>query len=594
MTDAEKTGLVVTGDATPSPGGPAGAVRAVTTVVVRVRGASVTRDAPVGDSGGVGAAMAGAPPSRATEPNVRVDPRASGATTARVTRVTGAGRRAARQGSATPRHHDVRTTVPTVTAGAAAAVPTGTKADVRDGVRTRASRNARDVRGPRTAAPEGERPRGGSGPAGHRPTRPAGRAVRGGDRDRQPRSGPGNWDGSRSGGEPGAASRSGEGRKPRADRGRGGRDAAPRSENGRYDRDAGRPTGRGPARQDGRGSARSGGGRRPEAAGSFGDRGAPRHPGARRRPDEGGRPRQSRDEFARPGRDREPDTRPGEEIREFPPGLAPRADEPATPEDADLNLLSRGVRAELRGLSAENAETVGAHLAAAASLLDEDPALAYAHAEAARRRAARLPVAREAAATTAYAAGEYAAALNEFRALRRMTGTDDFLATMADCERGLGRPQAALRLVQEGLDARPSIAGRVELKLVEAGARVALDQRDEAIRLLRHEMELIGARGPRVARARLRYFYAQLLAESGDEAAAERWFGAAIRLDPDNETGAVEALAALQGVTIEFDESEVPDQAAEAQPEEPAVTEDEPGRDSTPADRSTATEEEQQ
>lgn len=152
MTDAEKTGLVVTGDATPSPGGPAGAVRAVTTVVVRVRGASVTRDAPVGDSGGVGAAMAGAPPSRATEPNVRVDPRASGATTARVTRVTGAGRRAARQGSATPRHHDVRTTVPTVTAGAAAAVPTGTKADVRDGVRTRASRNARDVRGPRTAA----------------------------------------------------------------------------------------------------------------------------------------------------------------------------------------------------------------------------------------------------------------------------------------------------------------------------------------------------------------------------------------------------------------------------------------------------------
>ncbi len=418
--------------------------------------------------------------------------------------------------------------------------------------------------------------------------------MRGGDRDRQPRSGPGNWDGSRSGGEPGAASRSGEGRKPRADRGRGGRDAAPRSENGRYDRDAGRPTGRGPARQDGRGSARSGGGRRPEAAGSFGDRGAPRHPGARRRPDEGGRPRQSRDEFARPGRDREPDTRPGEEIREFPPGLAPRADEPATPEDADLNLLSRGVRAELRGLSAENAETVGAHLAAAASLLDEDPALAYAHAEAARRRAARLPVAREAAATTAYAAGEYAAALNEFRALRRMTGTDDFLATMADCERGLGRPQAALRLVQEGLDARPSIAGRVELKLVEAGARVALDQRDEAIRLLRHEMELIGARGPRVARARLRYFYAQLLAESGDEAAAERWFGAAIRLDPDNETGAVEALAALQGVTIEFDESEVPDQAAEAQPEEPAVTEDEPGRDSTPADRSTATEEEQQ
>jgi hypothetical protein len=35
-------------------------------------------------------------------------------------------------------------------------------------------------------------------------------------------------------------------------------------------------------------------------------------------------------------------------------------------------------------------------------LIDEDPELAYRHAEAARRRAARLPVVREAAAETAY------------------------------------------------------------------------------------------------------------------------------------------------------------------------------------------------
>lgn len=199
---------------------------------------------------------------------------------------------------------------------------------------------------------------------------------------------------------------------------------------------------------------------------------------------------------------------------------------------------------------------MAAHLAAAAELVDVDPALAYAHAEAARRRAARLPVVREAAATTAYAAGEYAAALNEFRALRRMTGSDDFLAVMADCERGLGRPQAALSLVRDGLAAGPPIATRVELKLVEAGARDALGQRDEAVRLLRQEIESLGPRGPKAARARLRYFFAELLAASGDEAGAEQWFGAALRLDPDNETGAADALAALQGVTIEFDETE--------------------------------------
>ena len=226
-----------------------------------------------------------------------------------------------------------------------------------------------------------------------------------------------------------------------------------------------------------------------------------------------------------------------------------------------MDLLSRGVKAELRGLSAERAEEVAAHLSAAAELIDADPALAYAHAEAARRRAARLPVVREAAATTAYAAGEYAAALNEFRALRRMTGSDEFLAVMADCERGLGRPKAALRLVREGLPGATSVASRVELKLVEAGARDAMGQRDEAVRLLREEIQLIGARGPKSARARLRYYFAELLAASGDENGAEQWFAAAVRLDPDDETGAADALAALHGVTIEFDDSEDPEDA---------------------------------
>lgn len=247
----------------------------------------------------------------------------------------------------------------------------------------------------------------------------------------------------------------------------------------------------------------------------------------------------------------------------MPPGLAPRPDEPATPTDVDLDLLSRGVKAELRSLSVEQAEVVAAHLAATAALLDVEPARAYAHAEAARRRAARLPVVREAAGTAAYAAGEYAAALNEFRALRRMTGSDDFVAVMADCERGLDRPQAALKLVKEGLAASPPIATRVELKLVEAGARVALEQRAEAVRLLREEIQLIGTRGPRPARARLRYYFAELLAESGDLAAAEQWYAAAVRLDPDDLTGAADALAALQGITIEFDDSEpeAPDEA---------------------------------
>ena len=77
------------------------------------------------------------------------------------------------------------------------------------------------------------------------------------------------------------------------------------------------------------------------------------------------------------------------------------------------------------------------------------------HAEAARRRAARLSITREATGETAYAAGEYQVALHEFRALRRMQGGTEYLAAMADCERALGRPEKALKLIREGLDAKP-------------------------------------------------------------------------------------------------------------------------------------------
>ena len=133
--------------------------------------------------------------------------------------------------------------------------------------------------------------------------------------------------------------------------------------------------------------------------------------------------------------------------------------------------LHRSVRAELRGLPKELAEIVAAHLVAAGQLIDEDPELAYAHAEAARRRAARLPIVREAAAETAYAAGHYDAALSELRAIRRMTGANDYLPMMADCERALDRPEAALKLAKEAKQVRLDPAQQVEMILVEAGPR---------------------------------------------------------------------------------------------------------------------------
>ena len=220
----------------------------------------------------------------------------------------------------------------------------------------------------------------------------------------------------------------------------------------------------------------------------------------------------------------------------------------------DLRDLPRGVRAELRGLSPEIAQIVGAHLLKAGELIDTDPQLAHAHAEAARRRAARLSVTREATAEAAYAAGEYQVALAELRALRRMNGGNEFIAVMADCERALGHPDKALKLIKEGLAEQPEFRQRVELRLVEAGARLDLGQEAEALRLLKHEIEASSGKGSRAARASLRYGYADLLEHTGDADGAERWFAAAAALDEEGVTDAGDRVSALQGLVLEVDE----------------------------------------
>ena len=68
-------------------------------------------------------------------------------------------------------------------------------------------------------------------------------------------------------------------------------------------------------------------------------------------------------------------------------------------------------------------------------------------------------------------AGRWAEALSEFRAARRMTGRDDYLPIMADCERALGRLDRALALVREGSTAHLDRATQIELRIVESGIR---------------------------------------------------------------------------------------------------------------------------
>ncbi|WP_456786912.1 hypothetical protein [Cellulomonas sp. P5_C5] len=146
--------------------------------------------------------------------------------------------------------------------------------------------------------------------------------------------------------------------------------------------------------------------------------------------------------------------------------------------------LDRSVRGRLRTLSKDNADGVGRHLVMVGRLLDVAPELAYEHAQAAVRRAGRVDVVREAAGLAAYRTGRYAEALRELRTVRRLNGSSEHLAIMADCERGLGRPERALALAQEPEAETLDAEAKIELAMVVSGARLDLGQAEAAVAAL--------------------------------------------------------------------------------------------------------------
>ncbi|MBD7951055.1 hypothetical protein [Oerskovia sp. USHLN155] len=120
----------------------------------------------------------------------------------------------------------------------------------------------------------------------------------------------------------------------------------------------------------------------------------------------------------------------------------------------------------------------------AGKLIDTDPELAYEHAQAAVRRAGRVDVVREAAGLTAYQTGRYAEALRELRTVRRLNGSSEHLPIMADCERGLERPERAIALAASEEASTLDATGRTELALVVSGARVDLGEFEAALAVL--------------------------------------------------------------------------------------------------------------
>ena len=219
-------------------------------------------------------------------------------------------------------------------------------------------------------------------------------------------------------------------------------------------------------------------------------------------------------------------------------------DGPDLPEHITGIELDRGVRAQLKGLPEKLAARVARHLAAAGAFIDDDPELAYRHALAARARASRIAVVREAVGETAYAAGHYAEALAELRAAKRMNGATDYLPIMADCHRALGNPEQAIKLAKTPSVANFSSEAKAEMTLVEAGARRDMGQLDAALRTL--ELAPLTSKSRAAWVVRLRYAYADTLEAAGREADALAWFHRTHAIDSDELTDSAERAEILE------------------------------------------------
>jgi tetratricopeptide (TPR) repeat protein len=210
--------------------------------------------------------------------------------------------------------------------------------------------------------------------------------------------------------------------------------------------------------------------------------------------------------------------------------------------------LDPEARAELKTLPGDLADAVARRLVAAS--LEEDPAKAFQYAQAARRLAARVGVVRETTGIAAYRAGEWADALTELRAARRLTGRAIYLPLMADSERALGRPDRALDLVTGPESRGVDRATAIELRIVESGIRRDQGLPDAAVAALQVP-ELTDGR-IRPASARLYYAYADALLDAGREDEAREWFGKASAADRDDLTDATERYEELDPVVFDY------------------------------------------
>ena len=200
---------------------------------------------------------------------------------------------------------------------------------------------------------------------------------------------------------------------------------------------------------------------------------------------------------------------------------------PMIPPEITAEDLDMSVRVQLKTLSEENAEWVARHLAMTSLLIDSDPQLAHLHAQAALNRAGRLAIVHETVGITAYAIGDFALALRELLTHRRLTGSNEQIPLIVDCERGMGRPKRGLDAARD-VDRKSLSKGvRINLAIALSGARLDLEQPELALEEL--EIAELSPKGIIPQSIDLFRAYAECLAELGKD--NEKWLELASRAE---------------------------------------------------------------
>ena len=199
----------------------------------------------------------------------------------------------------------------------------------------------------------------------------------------------------------------------------------------------------------------------------------------------------------------------------------PRFIAPDIDDDVTGREIDKATRRQLEALEPRNAERVAQHLVMAARYLEADAQFALEHANAAVRKAGRIAVVREATGVAAYAAEDYALALKELRTHRRISGSEEHLPLIVDCQRALGKADKALEEAQSSAAEKLDAAGKAELAIVVSGIHAdAGDNRAalEALQIPQLDKNRGFSYSPRLFRA-----YAEALRGVGRDKEAPSW-----------------------------------------------------------------------